>query len=67
MLFDAFAGIARIYAACGPTMMIVAKNDQNNLAKARTLTLAQTLTLAVTLTLNPNPNPSPNPNPNLKP
>ena len=35
VLFDAFAGIARIYAACGPTMMIVAKNDQNNLAKAR--------------------------------
>ena len=35
VLFEAFAGIARIYAACGPTMMLVARNDQNNLAKAR--------------------------------
>jgi hypothetical protein len=34
-LFDACDGIARIYAACGPTMMLVVRNDQNNLAKAR--------------------------------
>ena len=34
-LFDACDGIARIYAACGPTLMLVVRNDQNNLAKAR--------------------------------
>ena len=46
-LFEAFAGIARIYAACGPTMMIVAKNDQaSGRARAR-------------FRLGPNPNPQP--------
>ena len=46
-LFEAFAGIARIYAACGPTMMIVAKNDQaSGRARAR-------------FRLGPNPNPPP--------
>merc|ERR1719231_2253290 len=34
-LFDVFAGVVKIYECAGPTMMLVVKNDRNNLAKAQ--------------------------------